>query len=96
MAFFRKRKPAEAAFFYREAARLKPNSPEIRNNLGATLLEQGKPAEAVTEFRAALKIRPTYEKARRNLDNTLAAMAKRRTAGQKTRKNTPGPQAAPL
>ena len=45
----------EAAPWYREALALTPDLPEIRNELGACLVQAGRPAEGLAEFEAVLQ-----------------------------------------
>lgn len=46
---------------------LKPNSPEIHNNIGIIYFKKGNFNRAVEEFRLSLKINPNYDEAKRNL-----------------------------
>lgn len=57
----------EALHHAREAARLRPDSPEAISNLGAALARLGRADEAIAAFREALRLRPTYADAHRNL-----------------------------
>ncbi|HTQ52997.1 MAG TPA: tetratricopeptide repeat protein [Bryobacteraceae bacterium] len=43
---------------YRAYLKLRPDSPDVRSNLGAALARTGRYGEAVTEYQAALKLRP--------------------------------------
>jgi Flp pilus assembly protein TadD len=57
----------EALVHAREAARLRPDSPETLNNLGASLGMVGQQEEAIAVFRSALNLKPDYAEAHRNL-----------------------------
>jgi protein O-GlcNAc transferase len=56
---------------YRQALRLAPHVPEIHNNLGTVLKEQGRQDEALAAFKRALTLRPDYASAHSNLLFTL-------------------------
>src|SRR5579871_242782 len=43
---------------YRAYLKLRPDSPDVRSNLGAALASTGRYAEAIPEYEAALKLRP--------------------------------------
>lgn len=45
---------AKAAQYFNKAVRLKPKDPEIRNNYGSYLCDNGKPQAAIQQFTAAL------------------------------------------
>ena len=48
----------EADAQYREALRLKPDSPEVHYNLGNALTRQGKLAQAEAEYRETIRLKP--------------------------------------
>src|SRR5262249_34994185 len=62
---------AEAEASYREALRLRPNTPEAHSNLGVVLRDLCRPAEAEASCREALRLRPNYPEAHDNLGNAL-------------------------
>jgi predicted O-linked N-acetylglucosamine transferase (SPINDLY family) len=55
----------------RQALRLQPSVPEVHNNLGITLAQDGQLAEAEASFRTAVRLKPDYADAHNNLGNTL-------------------------
>lgn len=55
---------------YREAVRLGP-TPEVRNNLGATLMRLDRVNEAAVEFRLAIEAAPDSARAHNNLGNAF-------------------------
>jgi Flp pilus assembly protein TadD len=57
----------ESLFHAREAARLRPDSPEAVSNWGAALARVGRIAEAITTFREVLRLQPKYADGHRNL-----------------------------
>ena len=70
------KKPAEtsdAVRFLTVAAALKPDSPGVLLNLGATLADQGKPVAAIDAYREAIRLKPDYAMAHNNLGYALAA-----------------------
>jgi protein O-GlcNAc transferase len=56
---------------YRRALQLAPSTPELHNNLGSVLKEQGRIDEARTAFERAIALRPDYASAHSNLLFTL-------------------------
>jgi tetratricopeptide (TPR) repeat protein len=60
----------------REAGRLDPNVPEVRNQLGILCLADGRLAEAERQFKAAREINPTYAEAENNLGALYARQGK--------------------
>ncbi|MDQ6704491.1 MAG: tetratricopeptide repeat protein, partial [Acidobacteriota bacterium] len=58
---------AEATRHFREAARLKPSSPEIHGNLGSLLAREGKLEEAAAQFSESVRLNPGYIEGHRNL-----------------------------
>jgi protein O-GlcNAc transferase len=56
---------------YRQALRLAPHAPELHNNLGTVLKEQGRIDEARAAFQLAIALRPNYAAAHSNLLFTL-------------------------
>lgn len=56
-----------------EAVRIKPDYPEARNNLGASLINAGHYADAIPQFEAALKSKPEFPDA---LFNYALALSK--------------------
>ena len=59
-ALFEKGMLNEAHEEYRQAVKLRPNFPDIRNRLGELYMHRGKYTRAQEEFKAALKINPRY------------------------------------
>jgi len=57
----------DAVRTYRRAAKIEPDNPATRNNLGLMLTRQGRFDEAVREFRAALRAKPDFFEALFNL-----------------------------
>jgi len=66
----------EAARFYREAVRIKPDSPEAHNNLGSALAQSGKMAESLPHFEQAVRAAPNYVSARVNFGGVLFRMGR--------------------
>ena len=64
-------RPSEAIAEYREAIRLKPDSPTSHSNLGNALQRTGNLTEAIAEYRAALRLKSDYPEAHSNLGNAL-------------------------
>jgi predicted O-linked N-acetylglucosamine transferase (SPINDLY family) len=54
-----------------QAISLRPNIPEVHNNLGVVLAQEGRLAEAVASFQVAIRLKPDYADARNNLANAL-------------------------
>ena len=57
----------EALLHAKEAARLRPDSPEAMSNLGASFARLGRLEEALATFRESLRLRPNYAEAHLNL-----------------------------
>ncbi|HOO56711.1 MAG TPA: tetratricopeptide repeat protein [bacterium] len=66
-AFFQKNLLQEALVEYKEAIRLRPNFPDIRNRLGELYMKRLQYNLSEEEFKMALKINPKYIKAMLNL-----------------------------
>ncbi|MEW5947132.1 MAG: tetratricopeptide repeat protein [bacterium] len=60
----------EALLEYKEALRLRPSYPDIRNKMGELYMKRGLYTLAEEEFKLALKINPRYVTARINLAET--------------------------
>jgi Tfp pilus assembly protein PilF len=58
---------ADAVSHFEAALRIKPDSADARNSIGAYLLQNGRDAEAQTQFEAALRVQPTSAEAHFNL-----------------------------
>ena len=54
----------EAARYYQEAVRIKPDSPEAQNNLASALAETGRLQESLPHFERAVRSAPNYVVAR--------------------------------
>jgi protein O-mannosyl-transferase len=67
---------AEAAGYYREAVRIKPDSPEAHNNLASALAQSGQLAEAIPHFEQAVRAAPNYVVARVNFGGVLFRMGR--------------------
>ena len=61
----------EAARYYQEAVRIKPDSPEAQNNLASALAETGRLQESVPHFERAVRSAPNYVVARVNFGGVL-------------------------
>jgi len=61
----------EAARYYRDAVRIKPDSPEAQNNLASALAETGRLQESVPHFEQAVRSAPNYVVARVNFGGVL-------------------------
>ena len=61
----------EAAACFRRAAELRPDFPEIHNNLGTMLRELGRFAESEVCYRRALELRSDHPEFHFNLGNVL-------------------------
>jgi Flp pilus assembly protein TadD len=66
------RRPGEAEALFRRALALRPEAPELHNNLGNALRDLGRPEAAEAAFRRAVALRPCYPEALRNLATLLA------------------------
>ncbi len=71
---------------YEEAARIRPDSAEARNNLGLRYLEKAKHDRAISEFRIALRINPRFPEARYNLGNAYLGQGRREEAATEYRR----------
>ena len=60
------------------ALEIRPNVPEVINNLGSVLVQQKKQAKAVQLFEQAIVLRPNYARARFNLARALEEVNARR------------------
>lgn len=69
---------AEAQQHLEKALEIRPNVPEVINNLGSVLVQQKKRAEAVQLFEKAIILRPNYARARFNLAEVLEKVNVRR------------------
>jgi hypothetical protein len=65
-------RPAAEALLTR-AVRMVPDDPDLANDLGLLLVEQGRPAEGLVHIRNALRLDADHVQARINLGNSLAA-----------------------
>ncbi len=70
----------EAVEALAEAARRRPNSARVNNNLGAALAQAGRLDEARESFERAVSLSPTNGEARHNLGNVLAAQGRAEAA----------------
>ncbi|HEV7502399.1 MAG TPA: tetratricopeptide repeat protein, partial [Vicinamibacteria bacterium] len=61
----------EAARYYQDAVRIKPDSPEAQNNLASALAETGRLQESVPHFERAVGSAPNYVIARVNFGGVL-------------------------
>lgn len=66
----------EAARYYREAVRIKPDSAEAQNNLASALAETGRLPESVPHFEQAVRSAPNYVVARVNFGGVLFRMGR--------------------
>jgi Flp pilus assembly protein TadD len=66
-----------AARYFEEALRLRPESPEVHNNLGLVLAQQGRLDAAAAHFREALRLRPGFQDAQLNLARAQALLGGR-------------------
>ena len=71
----------EALAHYAEALRLKPDSAEIHNSFGNTLVIAGRTGEAIEQFAEAVRLDPRFIAARLNLANSLAGDPRRLPEG---------------
>jgi tetratricopeptide (TPR) repeat protein len=62
---------SEAQQHLEKALEIRPNVPEVINNLGSVLAQQNKQAQAVEFFERAIVLRPNYARARFNLAEVL-------------------------
>jgi tetratricopeptide (TPR) repeat protein len=76
MMLARQERFEEATAAFRQAVRLRPDSPDFLNNLGNTLLRQQKSEEAVSCFLQAVQARPEYPLAHCNLGSALLEQGK--------------------
>ena len=63
--------PDKAIQSFENAIAIKPDYPEVHNNLGVTLQELGRLDMAVKNYEKALAIKPNYAEAHNNLGNIL-------------------------
>ncbi|MBF0560981.1 MAG: tetratricopeptide repeat protein [Alphaproteobacteria bacterium] len=64
-------RPEAALEGYEKALSLRPDDPDILNNLGIALNELERPDEAILRFEQALRAKPDYAGALNNIGNTL-------------------------
>jgi Flp pilus assembly protein TadD len=76
----RQGRAAEAETHFREALKFRPNSPELRNNLGSLLAQRQSLDAAVTEFAEAIRLNPSYTEAHKNLGHALLQLGHRKEA----------------
>ena len=65
---------ADSIEILRAAIYAKPESPDLWNSLGTTLLESGDPEQAVTFYQEALRLNPDYNRGHHNLAFCLDLM----------------------
>ncbi|MBW1859266.1 MAG: tetratricopeptide repeat protein [Deltaproteobacteria bacterium] len=63
--------PGKAISHYTEALLIRPDDPEVLNNLGIALSRQERLEDAAERFREALRIQPDFAEARHNLNAVL-------------------------
>ena len=68
----------DAQVHLERALEIRPNVPEVINNLGSVLAQQKKRAQAVKLFERAIVLRPNYARARFNLAEALEKVDVRR------------------
>lgn len=68
----------DAQVHLERALEIRPNVPEVINNLGSVLAQQKKQDQAVKLFEQAIVLRPNYARARFNLAEALEKMDVRR------------------
>jgi len=68
----------EAQRHLAKALEIRPNVPEVINNLGSVLVQQKKRAQAIQLFEQAIVLRPNYARARFNLAEALEEVNVRR------------------
>lgn len=73
-------RPAEAEASLRRALDLKPDDPELLNNLGVILRGRGQLAEAAATYRAALTRAPDHAVSHGNLGNVLGLLGETQSA----------------
>ena len=78
LALLEKGQAKEAQHQLEKALEIRPNVPEVINNLGSVLAQQKKRAQAVTLFQQAIVLRPNYARARFNLAEALEKVDVRR------------------
>ena len=68
----------DAQVHLEKSLEIRPNVPEVINNLGSLLAQQKKQAQAVQLFEQAIVLRPNYARARFNLAEALEKVNARR------------------
>ena len=68
----------EAETQLNQALIIRPNVPEVINNLGSVLAQQDKKIQAIEQFEKAIVLRPNYARARFNLAESLESIQIRR------------------
>ena len=66
----------EAIAHFEQALRLKPDNPEVHNNLGSTLRGMGRLQESMNHLQEAVRLDPGYFDARHNLGLTLTSLGR--------------------
>lgn len=66
----------EAIELFRQAAAVKPDSPEIQYDLGTALQSAGRQNEALTEFRTGLSLNPRHARMRNDLATALMELGR--------------------
>ncbi len=65
------RRPDLAIQYISQAIRLRPTDPDLHNNLGRALNDQGQLAEAAAHYQEALRLKPDFAEAHNNLGTVL-------------------------
>lgn len=83
---YRQQKLKEAAPHFAKAVELKPENPEVHNNLGLVLwFYYGRKAEAIAQYREAVRIKGDVPDLRRNLAGALTAVGQFEEAAEQYR-----------
>ena len=69
---------AEAQTHFEKALAIRPNIPEIINNLGTVFVEQGQIEKAIASFEKAIMLKANYARARFNLADVLEPINSKR------------------
>ncbi|HEX3729786.1 MAG TPA: tetratricopeptide repeat protein [Opitutaceae bacterium] len=72
----------EAIDQYEHSLQLRPDQPEVQNNLGIALLMLGRAPEAIGHFEAALRLDPTLARTHANLATALESVGRPREAAE--------------
>jgi hypothetical protein len=82
LAYYNRKQFSQALEQLQVAESIYSDYPELLNDIGSTLMQQGKPQEAVVYFRRAVKLAPLYPAIRNNLAVCLKTLGENAEANE--------------